>query len=255
MFAIVFFTSNRPAKTWCWGSIRSCTGRVAKDSTKSRADRHRATRWESVNIEAMPRLARWTFNAFYAAAQLGLTIADCVHFLMPGSPYHEQLLHVLPERLRYEWEELVHARSGEAMRILESSRNRLKPYFESDVLRRMFGATKSRLDVERLMREKKIVILNLAPGNRLSTQLSNAIGALILNEDARHRSITPAWHSLSDVSCAGRVPEFRWAGHRKHFARGPSTGAPTPAVHQGFSQLKRGDYDLTAIVFPGTVAA
>ena len=44
--------------------------------------------WESVNIEAMPRLARWTFNAFWAAAQLGLTIADCVHFLMPGSPYH-----------------------------------------------------------------------------------------------------------------------------------------------------------------------
>jgi hypothetical protein len=30
--------------------------------------------WESVNIEAMPRLARWTSNAFSAASQLGLTI-------------------------------------------------------------------------------------------------------------------------------------------------------------------------------------
>ena len=53
--------------------------------------------WESVNIEAMPRLARWTFNAFWAAAQLKLTIADCVHFLMPGSPYHTRRLKMLPE--------------------------------------------------------------------------------------------------------------------------------------------------------------
>ena len=205
--------------------------------------------WESVNIEAMPRLARWTFNAFYAAAQLGLTIADCVHFLMPGSPYHEQLLQVLPERLRYEWEELVHARSGEAMRILESSRNRLKPYFESDVLRRMFGATKSRLDVERFMREKKIVILNLAPGNRLSTQLSDAIGALILNEVlATARSLPRGI----------RYPTYLVLDEFQNFV-GPDIESALPEVrqlglrlllsHQGFSQLKRGDYDLTAMIF------
>ena len=50
---------------------------------------------EDVNIEAMPRLG-WTFNAFWAAAQLRLTIADCVHLLMPGSPYHRRLLECLP---------------------------------------------------------------------------------------------------------------------------------------------------------------
>jgi hypothetical protein len=103
--------------------------------------------WESVNIEAMPRLARWTFNAFWAAAQLGLTISDCVHFLMPGSPYHEPLLNMLPPRLKAEWEDIMRSRSAKATRILESSRNRLKPYFESDILRRMFGTSESRLDV------------------------------------------------------------------------------------------------------------
>lgn len=205
--------------------------------------------WESVNIEAMPRLARWTFNAFYAAAQLGLTIADCVHFLMPGSPYHAQLLQVLPERLRYEWEELMHARSGEAMRILESSRNRLKPYFESDILRRMFGATKSRLDVERFMREKKIVILNLAPGNRLSTQLSDAIGALILNEVLATARSLPR---------GVRYPTYLVLDEFQNFV-GPDIEAALPEVrqlglrlllsHQSFSQLKRGDYDLTAMIF------
>ncbi|MGE3809362.1 MAG: DUF87 domain-containing protein, partial [Gemmataceae bacterium] len=97
--------------------------------------------WEDVNIEAMPRLARWTFNAFYAAAQLGLTIADCAHFLMPGSDYHQPLLDSLPHRLRSEWQELTQSRSSEVLRILDSSRNRLKPFFEWGILRRMFGSS------------------------------------------------------------------------------------------------------------------
>jgi len=205
--------------------------------------------WESVNIEAMPRLARWTFNAFWAAAQLGLTIADCVHFLMPGSPYHADLLQVLPERLRFEWDELIRARSGEALRILESSRNRLKPYFESDILRRMFGATRSRLDVERFMRERKIVILNLAPANRLSTQLSDGIGALVLNEVlATARSLPRGI----------RYPTYLVLDEFQNFV-GPDIESALPEVrqlglrlllsHQSFSQLKRGDYDLTSMIF------
>jgi hypothetical protein len=205
--------------------------------------------WESVNIEAMPRLARWTFNAFWAAAQLGLTIADCVHFLMPGSPYHADLLNVLPERLRYEWEELVHSRSGEAIRILESSRNRLKPYFESDILRRMFGASQSRLDASRFMREGKIVILNLAPQNRLSTQLSDAIGALVLNE------VLATARSLPRTV---RYPTYLVLDEFQNFV-GPDIESALPEVrqlglrlmlsHQSFSQLKRGDYDLTSMIF------
>lgn len=205
--------------------------------------------WESVNIEAMPRLARWTFNAFWAAAQLGLTIADCVHFLMPGSPYHKDLLAILPERLRYEWEELIHSRSGEAVRILESSRNRLKPYFESDILRRMFGTVQSRLDVLRFMREGKIVIINLAPGNRLSPQLSDAIGALVLNEIlATARSLPrgivfPTYLILDEFQnfvgpdIEHALPEVRQLGLRLLLS------------HQSFSQLKKGTHDLTSMIF------
>jgi TraM recognition site of TraD and TraG len=205
--------------------------------------------WEDVNIEAMPRLARWTFNAFWAAAQLGLTIADCVHLLMPGSPYHAQLLQCLPERLKYEWSELLDARSGEATRILDSSRNRLKPYFESDILRRMFGATESRLDVLRFMREGKIVVLNLAPGNRLSSQLANAIGALVLNE---------VLTSARSLPRGVRYPTYLLLDEFQNFV-GPDIDAALPEVrqlgirlllsHQSFSQLKRGDYDLTSMIF------
>ena len=205
--------------------------------------------WESVNIEAMPRLARWTFNAFFAAAQLGLTIADCAHFLMPGSPYHEHLLNCLPPRLRSEWQELIGSRSAEVLRTLESSRNRLKPYFESDILRRMFGATHNRLNVERLMREGKIVLLDLAPKNRLSEQLGNAIGGLVINEILA---------TVRSLPRGVRYPTYLVLDEFQNFV-GPDIEAALPEVrqlglrlllsHQSFSQLKRGDFDLSAMIF------
>ena len=205
--------------------------------------------WESVNIEAMPRLARWTFNAFWAAAQLGLTIADCGHLLMPGSPYHKPLLGLLPERLRAEWAEVAESRSAEAMRILDSSRNRLKPYFESDILRRMFGTTENRLDIEQFMRDRKIVLIDLAPRNRLGSQLANTIGALVLNEILA---------TARNLPWGVRYPTYVFLDEFQNFV-GPDVESALPEVrqlglklilsHQSFSQLERGDYDLTSMIF------
>lgn len=205
--------------------------------------------WESVNIEAMPRLARWTFNAFWAAAQLGLTISDCRHFLMPGSEYHSRLLQVLPQGLQSEWREVMGSRSGEAMRILDSSRNRLRPYFENDILRRMFGSKQSRLDVLSFMKEGKILLLDLAPRNRLSTQLANTIGALLINEVLAVARSLPR-----DI----RYPTYLLLDEFQNFI-GPDIEAALPEVrqlglrlilsHQSLSQLKRGDHDLTSMIF------
>lgn len=205
--------------------------------------------WDSMNIEAMPRLARWVFNAFWAAAQLGLTISDCDHLLLPGSKFHKPLLSVLPQRLHAEWSELLNSRSGEVLRTLDSSRNRLKPYFESDVLRRMFGSTQNRLNVRRFMEQRRIVLLDLSQGDRLSLQLTDAIGSLVLNELlATARSLPPeVMHPTYVV-----LDEFQ------NFI-GPDIEAAIPEVrqlglklilsHQSFSQLRRGDHDLTSLIF------
>lgn len=205
--------------------------------------------WESVNIEAMPRLARWTFNAFWAAAQLGLTIADSVHFLMPGSDYHRALLNLLPSLLQAEWREIMQARGGEATRILESSRNRLKPYFEAPILRRMFGTVKSQFDALRFMKEGRIVLLNLAPQNRLSQQLGDAIGALVINE---------VLSTARSLPLGVRYPTYMLLDEFQNFV-GPDLEAALPEVrqlgirlilsHQSFSQLERGEYDLTSMIW------
>ena len=205
--------------------------------------------WASQNIEEMPRLARWVFNAMWAAAQLGLTVADCVHLLMPGSDFHEPLIRRLPALLQAEWEELLRARGGEAGRILESTRNRMKPYFESPILRRMFGASENRLDVLRFIREAKIVIVNLAPQNRLASQLADAMGGLIVNE---------VLATLRSLPMGERYPTYLWLDEFQRFV-GPDLEEAIPEVrqldlrlilsHQSLSQLKRGDTDLTSLIF------
>jgi hypothetical protein len=205
--------------------------------------------WESVNIEAMPRLARWTSNAFSAASQLGLTIPDCAHFLMPGSPYHERLLEMLPEPLQAEWAEIKNARGQEAMRILDSSRNRLKPYFESDILRRMFGSSQHRLDLLRMMEEGRIVLVDLAPRNRLSGQLANTIGALIINEVIATVRSLPRGVKYRTYLFLDEFQNFVGPDLESALPETRQLGLNLVLSHQSFAQLERGDYDLSAMIF------
>lgn len=205
--------------------------------------------WSSQNIAEMPRLARWLFNAMWAAAQLGLTVADCVHLLMPGSDYHAAILSRLPPLLRAEWGEILDARGGEAGRILESSRNRIKPFKESPILSWIFGTVRSLLDAVRLLREARIVIIDLSPKNRLSPQVADAIGGMMLNEIlAVMRSQSPKL----------RYPAYLWLDEFQRFV-GPDIEEAIPEIrqlggrmifsHQSFSQLIQGDTDLSSLIW------
>jgi TraM recognition site of TraD and TraG len=205
--------------------------------------------WEDPNIQAMPRLARWTFNAFFAASQLGLTIADCVHLVMPGSDYHQRLLDCLPPSLQYEWAEIRKLSHNERSRMLESTQNRLKPFFDIDILRRMFGTSENTLDVLRFMQQGKIVLINLHPGGLLSDQVADCIGSLILNEIlATARSLPlgityPTYVFLDEFQnfvgpdIQSAIPEVRQLGIRLVLS------------HQDLSQLVLGEYDLTSMIF------
>lgn len=206
--------------------------------------------WESQDIQAMPRLARWTFNSFHAVQQLGLTIADSAHLLFPGSDLHRSLLACLPDRLRYEWHELIDSRSAEVLRTLDSTRNRLKPFFDADVLRLMFSSTNNRADVARMMHQRRIVILNLSPQNRLAPQLADTFAGLFFNELlTTARSLPP--HQ--------RVPTYCWLDEFQRMISGPDLefaiaevrqlGIRLVLAHQSFSQLARGEVDLTSLIW------
>ncbi len=205
--------------------------------------------WAEQDLSAMPRLARWLFNSFWAAAQLKLTIGDCIHFLRPRSDLHPALVRMLPDFLRWEWEKIHDSHGDHADRILESSQNRLTPIFESPGLRAMFSSSKNYLDVERWMREKRIVLINLAPMGILPESMADTIAGLVVNEVfSVARSLRP--RQRQDTLLV--LDEFqRFISRDLELALAESRQLKTRLIlsHQSLSQLKGRDVDLTSLIF------
>ena len=205
--------------------------------------------WDSQELSAMPRLRKWCFTAFLSVARLKLPIAICEYLLQPGSAEHDALLNLLPPDIRYEWKEILNSRGNEAIRILESTRNRLDPFFRSVILKRMFGSRTSHFDVERFIRERRIVILNLASARRIPQHLTGAIGGLALNEiletamNMPRELVRPTYILLDEFQnfispdIYNAIPTVRQQGMRLILS------------HQSFSQLIHEDIDLTGLIW------
>ncbi|MEZ5951725.1 MAG: hypothetical protein R3C12_21445 [Planctomycetaceae bacterium] len=87
--------------------------------------------------------------------RLGLPISHCQYLLQPGSEEHKAILHLLPPALQSQWMEILKAKGAEPTRILESTRNRWYPLYTAPQTRRMFGVPHGRLDIERIISEKR----------------------------------------------------------------------------------------------------
>lgn len=205
--------------------------------------------WLSQNIEEMPRLRQWCFNSFFAVAAMGLPLAAVQYLLHPGSDEHEAMLRRLPERLKPVWAEILNSRGSERVRILESTRNRLAPFFDSGILRRMFSSIENRFDVPSLIRERRIVVINLAGYGRLDRHIGHTIGGLFVNEIIQRamnlppRVVDPTVLLLDEFQhfvspdLYDALPIIRQVGLRLIFG------------HQSFSQLIRGDVDMSGLVW------
>lgn len=209
--------------------------------------------WESQDVSVMARLRRWMFNAFLAAARLGYTIASCKFLLHPGSDEHEGFLRQLPMGLQQEWGEILHARSGqEAIRILDSTRNRLGPYFDSSILRRVFGSTRNHLDIEKFIRDRNVVLINVSPGeNQLSGHLGKTYGSLVLNQIFSTARYLAAVGRPAVDTCVV-LDEFQDYLTPDIYECIPivrQMGIKLILANQSFSQLVRGDLDLNGIIW------
>jgi len=205
--------------------------------------------WASQNIEEMPRLRRWMFASFFSVAAMGLPISACRWLLTPGTAEHVALMSKLPPELQGQWSEILNARGSEPVRILESTRNRLAPFFESGILRRMFGSTTSRFDVARFIRERRIVILNVASLGKLDQHIASTIGGLAVNEVIQTaRNMTP--NEVNPTYLL--LDEFQNFVSNDLFEALPivrQLGLRLILSHQSFSQLERGDIDLTQMIW------
>ncbi|MBI1312134.1 DUF87 domain-containing protein [bacterium] len=209
--------------------------------------------WAAQDVTQQPRLLQWTYKAFCAAAQMGMPIAMCEHLLHPGTPEHTAILQQIPGDIRHHWQEILSARGNEAVRILESTRNRLDPFFQSTNLNRMFGARQSRFNVERMIRERKIVICNLGCYGIIPPFVADTIGGLVLNEvlETANRLSTREGRQVVDPTYVVMDEFQRFVGvdieHALPTVR--QMGLRLMLAHQSFSQLERPDVDLTQMIW------
>ncbi len=187
-----------------------------------------------------------------AAAMLGFPISVCRFLLHPGSKYHDAIVENLPDEIASQWREILKSK-GEAVKLLESTRNRLDPFFMSPTLRLMFGVPESRFDCERLIRQRKIVIINLAEMSTVPTVICDTIGALFLNEIFQTANRMATTYGRNSVS-----PTYLILDEFQRYI-GPDIESALPTVrqmglrlilaHQSFSQLDRTDVDLTQMIW------
>lgn len=209
--------------------------------------------WDAQDPAQQPRLLQWMTNAFISAAMVGFPISVCRYLIHPGTPEHSAIVSRLPEETAQRWQQILRSGGSEAMKILESTRNRLDPFFRSPNLRLMFGVPESRFNCEKLIRERKIVIINLAEKDRIPGFICDTIGSLYLNEifqtankmavsDGRD-AVDPTYlfldefHRYVSRDIERALPTVRQMGLRMAFA------------HQSFAQLEREEVDLTQMIW------
>ncbi len=209
--------------------------------------------WDAQDPAQQPRLLQWMTNAFISAAMVGFPISICRFLIHPGTPEHDAIVNRLPEETAQRWKQILRSGGSEAMRILESTRNRLDPFFRSPNLKLMFGVPESRFDCEELIRERKIVIINLAEKDKIPGFICDTIGSLYLNEifqTANRLAVTEGvaavnptylfldeFHRYVSRDVERALPTVRQMGLRMAFA------------HQSFAQLEREEVDLSQMIW------
>lgn len=209
--------------------------------------------WAAQDLGEQPRLMQWSYKAMCACAAMGFPLSMSRYLLHPGTQEHKAILERIPDEIRHHWEQILTAKGGEPTRILESVRNRFDPFYNSSILRRMFGSRTSRFDVEQFIRERRIVILNLAKLRRVPTKLGSTIGSLAVNE------IFETAYNMSTLYGAQSVePTYVLMDEFQRFVS-PDIEDALPTVrqmglrlilaHQSFAQLERGEIDLSNMIW------
>ncbi len=211
--------------------------------------------WAAQDLSLQPRLMQWSYKAVSAIAALGLPLAMTRFLLHPGTQEHKRILEMIPGDIQYHWAEILSAKGGqEAVKILESTRNRFDPMYEAPQAKRMFSTLESGFDVERFIRDKRIVIVNLAKLGKLPKQLGSTIGSLMFNE------VLETVFSMAVTQGREAVePTYVLMDEFQQFAASPDIEDCLPTcrqmglrlilAHQSFSQLDQREIDLTNMIW------
>ncbi len=200
------------------------------------------------DLSTQPRLRQWMFNSFLSTGAMNYPPAMAEFLLRPGTEQHRQMLRQIPERLRLIWAEVLGSGGSMKMQLLESTRNRTAPFFDCPILRLMFSRQQATFNVEELIRERKIVLFNMAPGGVITPDIASTIGGLLVNDILETARNLPPEIVKSTILCMDEFQNYVGNDLLEAIPEVRQRGIELILAHQSLSQLKRGDIDLTSII-------
>lgn len=204
--------------------------------------------WGAASFDQTPRMEGLLRGVFRMCVDNELTMLEAPEVLDIDNG---ALRKALRERIadpwvRHDWEEFEKWPRAEKLAIVESSRNRLRRFLQSESVRRMLGQRHHALDLQAVMDGAGIVLGNV--GNTRSPEVTRLLGALLVNgiyHAAKQRDRRRRQDFFLIIDEAGQFATQDLANSLDELRK---NSVFTVVAHQRLRQLERDDADILSAV-------
>jgi hypothetical protein len=141
--------------------------------------------WGGEDTNRTPLLRKCLTAVFYALAVRGLTLVEATELISSVDAHRVRrtLTEGLPDHVFDTiWQDFNGLRRAEFVEYFSSTNSRLNLFLKSPAVRRILGQTNRALDLKEVMDRGEVLIVNLAPKNRLSHENTRLLGTLLTSE-------------------------------------------------------------------------
>ncbi|WP_417822382.1 helicase HerA domain-containing protein [Terasakiella sp.] len=138
-----------------------------------------------------PRISRWLKNIFYPLVANKLTLLEAFPFfsIYDSSRRQDILKTIYKETVLDDWVSFDKMSPQKRIETIEGAANRLVHFLENRRIRHMIGQSAHTLDLGEIMREGKILLVNLNGGLKISHESTHLLGIFLVNELFRYAKL------------------------------------------------------------------
>ncbi len=140
--------------------------------------------WGQDKSDRTPRITKWLENIFYPLIINRLTLVESVPLINIHNNDGRRVLlrRVSSDVVLDDWMMFESSTQTQKQNLIEGAANRLRKFLRNDIIRQVIGQQEHVLQFDQAMDEGKIVLVNLAGGNKISHENTQLLGILLVNE-------------------------------------------------------------------------
>jgi hypothetical protein len=196
--------------------------------------------WGQGSLQETPRLARWLYNTGYAVVESNLTMLQALHLVdTKTTPLRRAITaRIRNPEIRAEWEWIQAQKAREQGELLESSFNRIREFVSHERIRLIIGQHTKTIDFPSVLREGKILLVNLSRAGVMSESNQELIGTLLVNELLTAAFARPRGARRPFFVCLDEFQHFASKDICEILDGGRKFGLHLILAHQLLNQLK-----------------